>query len=1047
MKQSHLTLLTLLFLLLGTYQQAVFGDEELRFALLIGNQAYHEAPLTNPHNDVDDMEKSLKAVGFRVRTLKDQKLDEMEQAIIGFGELLERNQNSVGLFYFSGHGMQYQGENYLFPIGAMPLVGGPEDLPWETLNVKRLLDTMSGAGNRLNLIFLDACRDNPSTKSWYRSGRTTPGLAPMQAPSGSLIAYAAGAGFRALDGRGQHNSPYARHLTQEILKPGISIFEMLTNVRVAVKKATNDYQEPAFYSNLDGKFCFKGPCGRVPVPAPKPISFIQGSCQDFPFPGINPTARITEPVPISYSYLIRVLRQGVPVYREAEGSAIIKYLDFDTDVIPIKLSAKRIQVTEPYRDTILGWIDKHELLCQITNPLMSQGVPYRAFVKIATETEDYRTPLYPSSNRNECSSPACEPMSYLYSRFQTHFVFAIDEAQERYLLASGFTLGSAVRFPLLGWIDKEYLIPWNTNLGIRPKNDDPDPKTPPIAGYSRPLDSRNKNRKPDVEILAGNIWYTFPLHMPLIDIVDGYYHVVVPDIEIKGFKGSTQIGVVESSIEKTKRVDVFFILDGTASMAPYIRGVKTAVQQVVEVLHEQPRFKETTFRFGFLVYRDHFADKLPKDDWCRGDSCEKLCDNGICETMPLANVECKADTAIAKNIWYDFEYQIDLVKATSDDSDDYPENLFGGLTEAVTAIANCEDNAKLVFVIGDHGDRQDRISQSVIDRWQRDFPKLAVYFIQTPNNESQAKTPYLYRIAYNDFRRQAFDFLYRLYPDKRYDPEEHFLSLNESNLVAKIIEQVKFYSNSAIINELEQIIVNNGESVKEAIEKYRRKEDFPVLYWDWVEKEFCKQVGEQCDKPVKHQLEEFYIPIREGEMQVEVALIEKHLDQWVKLLTPLTRLGSGLNAQELRQKLVEALAEEIQNIIGSQPISVDDPRDLLEMLELAKNALPLNQKTPLLQYSFKELLEEIPDCELKWLIDWVQSTQSALTKILTNPTLKVSYILEDHPPTTCPLTEKGKKIKRMVFGPRHKLGEDDSYRYGHALGGITLFWLPMELLP
>jgi hypothetical protein len=153
--------------------------------------------------------------------------------------------------------------------------------------------------------------------------------------------------FAALDGRGQRNSPYARHLTQEILKPGISIFEMLTNVRVAVKKATNDYQEPAFYSNLDGKFCFKGPCGRVPVPAPKPISFIQGSCQDFRFPGINPTAPITEPVPISYFYyMIRVLRQGVPVYREADDYVIVKYLDFDTDVNPIKLSAKRIQVTE-----------------------------------------------------------------------------------------------------------------------------------------------------------------------------------------------------------------------------------------------------------------------------------------------------------------------------------------------------------------------------------------------------------------------------------------------------------------------------------------------------------------------------------------------------------------------------------------------------------------------------------------------------------------------------------------------------------------------------
>jgi hypothetical protein len=85
----------------------------------------------------------------------------------------------------------------------------------------------------------------------------------MQAPSGSLIAYATGANRSALDGFGQRNSPYAQHLKQEILKPGVSIFEMLTNVRVAVKKETNEAQELAFYSNLDGKFCFNGPCGQI----------------------------------------------------------------------------------------------------------------------------------------------------------------------------------------------------------------------------------------------------------------------------------------------------------------------------------------------------------------------------------------------------------------------------------------------------------------------------------------------------------------------------------------------------------------------------------------------------------------------------------------------------------------------------------------------------------------------------------------------------------------------------------------------------------------
>jgi formylglycine-generating enzyme required for sulfatase activity len=264
MKRHNFTLLTILCLLLSTYQEVALGSQEWRFALLIGNQSYKEKPLTNPHNDVDDLEKSLEAVGFRVRTLKDQSLREMKLAILGFGDLLSQNENAVGLFYFSGHGMQYQGKNFLFPIGAMSLVSMPEHLPFETVNVDYLLTTMEGAGNRLNLVFLDACRENPPTKGWYRSGKTELGLAPMQAPSGSLIAYATGANRTAEDGFGQRNSPYARSLKQEILKPGIPIEEMLTNVRVTVKKETNDYQEPAYYSMLDGKFCFKGPCGQIP---------------------------------------------------------------------------------------------------------------------------------------------------------------------------------------------------------------------------------------------------------------------------------------------------------------------------------------------------------------------------------------------------------------------------------------------------------------------------------------------------------------------------------------------------------------------------------------------------------------------------------------------------------------------------------------------------------------------------------------------------------------------------------------------------------------
>jgi uncharacterized caspase-like protein len=244
----------------GSELETVSTTNQRRLALLIGNQGYKKDRLDNPHNDVDDMETALEAVGFKVRKLKEQSLGEMKLAIKGFGKSLKQDKNTVGLFYFSGHGMQYQGENFLFPIGAMISVGEPEHLPLETLRAKYLLATMEGADNRLNLVFLDACRDNPFT--WYKGSGLKQGLASMQAPSGSLIAYATQADHFAENNKGQRNSSYARHLKQEILKPNISIFEMLTNVRVAVKKETNGSQEPDFSSGLDGKFCFKGACGQ-----------------------------------------------------------------------------------------------------------------------------------------------------------------------------------------------------------------------------------------------------------------------------------------------------------------------------------------------------------------------------------------------------------------------------------------------------------------------------------------------------------------------------------------------------------------------------------------------------------------------------------------------------------------------------------------------------------------------------------------------------------------------------------------------------------------
>jgi len=241
-----------------------------RVALVIGNGAYQKKPLDNPPNDSDDMARVLKQVGFEVMLVKNASLEAMETAIQEFGEKLKKG--GTGLFYFAGHGAQYQGENYLFPIGAMRSVTVAQHLRHRTMSVGYILATMEGAKNNLNIVILDACRNNPFARSLFRGVDSPEGLALLEVPSGTLIAYATRPNKTALDSTGGRNSPYVKHLKRELLKPGISILKALTNVRVAVKKETKNRQAPGFYSELDREFCFVGPCGQVvaqtqPVPS------------------------------------------------------------------------------------------------------------------------------------------------------------------------------------------------------------------------------------------------------------------------------------------------------------------------------------------------------------------------------------------------------------------------------------------------------------------------------------------------------------------------------------------------------------------------------------------------------------------------------------------------------------------------------------------------------------------------------------------------------------------------------------------------------------
>jgi len=223
---------------------------EPKLALLIGNAAYKSSPLRNPVNDVRLMEVVLKESGFTVMKAENASMREMRRLVREFGDKLKA-EGGVGLFYFAGHGVQVRGDNYLVSIDSD--IRNEDEVPDDALNGNLVLEKMQSAGNRVNILILDACRNNPFT---VKSRGSSSGLAGMQAPGGSLVAYATAPGAVAADGSGR-NSPYTANLARAIRQPGLPIEEVFKQVRTAVRRETGNQQTPWENTALEGQFFFK----------------------------------------------------------------------------------------------------------------------------------------------------------------------------------------------------------------------------------------------------------------------------------------------------------------------------------------------------------------------------------------------------------------------------------------------------------------------------------------------------------------------------------------------------------------------------------------------------------------------------------------------------------------------------------------------------------------------------------------------------------------------------------------------------------------------
>lgn len=220
-----------------------------KLALVIGNSNYLSKPLKNPINDAEDMAIFLKSTGFDVTEIKNADYKTLNRVIKSFEENLSTYE--VGLIYYSGHGIEFNGRNYLIPIDAQ--LNNDQDIPRQGYDVSNILIKLSRLNKKTNIFILDACRNTP-VFSQYRN--VNDGLKELLAPRGTIIAYSAAPGQIAMDGNGR-NSPYTSALLNLARKSDKKIEDILKEISKKVSDETGGRQVPWYNSSLTGDFYFK----------------------------------------------------------------------------------------------------------------------------------------------------------------------------------------------------------------------------------------------------------------------------------------------------------------------------------------------------------------------------------------------------------------------------------------------------------------------------------------------------------------------------------------------------------------------------------------------------------------------------------------------------------------------------------------------------------------------------------------------------------------------------------------------------------------------
>jgi hypothetical protein len=799
---------------------------------------------------------------------------------------------------------------------------------------------------------------------------------------------------------------------------------------------------------------------------------INGSCVGF---DLSQDVRSPQN-PFGEGRLATALYDGVQTFTTQEGDTAAGTLQLG-DVVQIIEDGDLVGVRSiGADDASVQYVQRGDLGCE-NKPLISDitHLERKAVIKVETalssSTEGRSVSAYRTPFLNDCADN-CRKLS----RFDLYFVFA--ETADALLLSRDVRAITSGNSPMVGWIAKSDVYEWPYSVGLRVREDftygdgygtvcgfftleearenAPDKCQPILGGPSwfetstrllvmqqHPLDPDDTDPSPD-EVIFETVAPISSRASDTVEVENGTVTAVDP---------AALRGADVDTLLRNNRIDLFFLIDGTRSMQPYldsIRGTAGTPGMIQSILSSfENQLDAVRFRAGFRVFRDtNGADR-----------------NSIGEGLPLPEQDCSAMSAEdSRRNLQDFNTAIAQVQTSSETGDDYSEDLYGGLQQALRDLRGCPENRKLVFIITDAGyDEQEQVSRGVTPpsvstmttRFNEEFEGSAIFFLRPARNE--ALTSGDYNAAYDDVLTEANTILNGLNIVQEATAAgegtaDFLLQLGSSDDAAEIVSRINDTIVEAnvqpeVINQL-IIDIRGGASLQQAIQRLRAEEqDIPGYFWRLVEQSACDDLGEACTEATFQSVRQIFVRNDPNTIALDVWMDDEQLQAWDQLLDRATDLDT--NVGEMRIAAVSAIDDAVRTVIREPPYE-DENETFGEYLARA-GYLPIGFKTPLLGYSMTDLIRQdrVSSCELNGLTTWLAASREMLRIVRNGDVLPDYTTSEDGLVCGTPVTPAG----QLIHNPTSTIGE-------RSLGAGTLrssstentiakpiYWVPQAYLP